>query len=161
MKLWTSRSDFDLDAEFEVLVGGRHGLEIVGAIDVGGAVEIGAVIAQGFGHVGKRRRPLEDEMFEQVGHAGLAVALVPRADEDGHVDGNRRPRRFGEKQHACAVGEAIFGDALDRRDFLGSVSRTKRRDAENGYRTCEEAVHRNLMLVVSCQWSVVSCNGKS
>ena len=68
------------------------------------------------GNVG---RPLEDHVFEQVGHAGLAVAFVARADEDGHVDRDRRPGRIGKQQHACAVGEAVLGDAFDAGDFLG------------------------------------------
>ena len=46
---------FEPDAELEVLVGGRHGLEVVGAIDHGGAVEAGAVIAERLGHVGECR----------------------------------------------------------------------------------------------------------
>ena len=33
-----------LDGEFEVLVGGRQRLEVVGAVEPGGAVELGAVV---------------------------------------------------------------------------------------------------------------------
>ena len=42
---------FERDAELEVLVGGGHGLEVVGAVDVGGAVEAGPVVAERLGHV--------------------------------------------------------------------------------------------------------------
>ena len=121
---------FELDAELEVLVGGRHGLEVVGAIDVGGAVEAGAVVAQGLGHVGKRGRALEDHVLEQMGHAGLAVAFVARADQDGHVDGDRRPRRLGKKQHTGPVGQAVFGHAFDGGDFPRCILGARRRDAK-------------------------------
>ena len=90
---------FEGDAEFEVLVGGGHGLEVVGAVDVGGAVEAGPVIAQRLRDLRVVGRALEDHVFEQVGHAGFAVAFVAAADEHGHVDGDGRPRRFGKEQH--------------------------------------------------------------
>ena len=41
---------FESDAELEVLVGGGHGLEVVGAVAVRGAVEAGPVIAKRLGH---------------------------------------------------------------------------------------------------------------
>ena len=74
---------------------------------------------QGLGHVRERRRALEDHVFEQVGHAGLAVALVPGADEDGQVDGDVRLRGVGEEQDAQAVVELVFGDAFDGGDLDG------------------------------------------
>ena len=81
-------------------------------------LKLAPVVAQRLGHVAEGGRALEDHVFEQVGHAGLAVAFVARADQDGHVDGDRRPRRLGEQQHAGAVGEPVFGDAFDRGDLL-------------------------------------------
>src|ERR1700730_8435840 len=50
--------------------------------------------------------------------AGLAVALVPRADQDRHVDGDRRPRRRGEEQYARPVRQAVLGHAFDGGNFL-------------------------------------------
>ena len=102
------------DAELEVVVGGGHGLEVVGAIDVGGAVEAGPVIAEGLGDLRVVRGPLEDHVLEQVSHARLAITLVTAADEHGHVDGHGRPRCLGEEQHAGPVGQAVLGDPLDR-----------------------------------------------
>ena len=51
-------------------------------------------------------RPLEDHVLEQVGHAGLAVALVPRADEDGQVDGDLGAGRVGKEQHLAGRCQA-------------------------------------------------------
>ncbi len=61
---------------------------------------------------------LEQHVLEQVRHAGLAVALVARADEVGDVDRDRRLGGIGEEQHAQAVGEQVFGDAFDGGDPL-------------------------------------------
>ena len=62
------------------------------------------------------RRALEQQVFEQVRHAGFAVALVPAADAVGQVDRRRRLRVVGRQQHLQAVGQAVFGDALHRGD---------------------------------------------
>ena len=43
----------------------------------------------------------------------LAVALVARADEVRHVDGDVGLGGIGEEQDAQAVVEAVLGDALD------------------------------------------------
>ena len=64
-----------------------------------------------------RRRALEQQVLEQVRHAGLAVVLVRRADLVGDVDRGRRLRRVGEQQHRQPVGQPVFGDALDRRSL--------------------------------------------
>ena len=63
-------------------------------------------------------RALEDHVLEQVGHAGLAVAFVARADEDGQVDGDVGRRGIGEEQNAQAVVEAVFGDTFDGGDLF-------------------------------------------
>ena len=86
------------------------------------------------GDVGVGGRSLEEHVLEQVGHAGLAVALVARADQDRQVDGDLGPRGVGEQEHAQAVVQPVLGDPLDRRDLLelfgrrfgaGSNSRSK------------------------------------
>ena len=87
---------FESDAELEVLVGGGHGLEVVGAVAVRGAVEAGPVIAKRLRHFRVVRRALEDHVFEQVSHAGFTVAFVAAAHEHGHVHGHGRPRRSGK-----------------------------------------------------------------
>ena len=87
---------FQADAELEVGFGGGHGFEIVRAIDPGGAVEVSAVVAEGLGNVLVLRRALEKHVLEQVGHAGFAVALVPRPDQDREVHGDGRGGLVGE-----------------------------------------------------------------
>jgi hypothetical protein len=73
-------------------------------------------------------RALEQQVLQQVGHAGLAVVLVHRADQVGQVDGDRGLAGVGEQQHAQAVAHAVFADAfhagtrcdaLGRRDAIG------------------------------------------
>ena len=109
----------EMDGEIEVFVAGREGLEVVRAVNVRRAVEAGAVIAQRLRHLRESRRPLEDEVLEEVGHSRLAVALVPRADEDRHVDRDRRPRRIGEEDEPGAVVEDVLGHPFDGGDRLG------------------------------------------
>jgi len=53
-------------------------------------------------------------MFEQMRHAGLAVTLVPRADEHRQVDGYFGLGVVGKEQRAQAVVELIFSNSLDR-----------------------------------------------
>ena len=65
------------------------------------------------------RRSLEDHVLQQVGHARLAVALMPRADQDRQVDGDLGPRRVGEEQHLQPVVQPVLGDSLDRGDLAG------------------------------------------
>ena len=64
-------------------------------------------------------RSLEHHVLQQVGHARLAVTLMPRADEDRQVDGDLGPRRIGKEQHLQPVGQPILGDSLDRGDLAG------------------------------------------
>ena len=45
------------------------------------------------------RRSLEHHVLQQVGHARLAVTLMPRADEDRQVDGDLGPRWVEKEQH--------------------------------------------------------------
>ena len=49
----------------------------------------------------------------------FAVALVPRADEDGHVHRDRGARGIGKEQQPEAVVELILGDAFDGGDLFG------------------------------------------
>jgi len=79
---------FERDGELEVFVGGGERLEIINAVHGGAAVEYRAVFLERLGHVRMIRCALEDHVLEQVRHAGLAVTLVPRADEHGQVHGH-------------------------------------------------------------------------
>jgi len=58
-------------------------------------------------------------VFEQVSHAGLAVTLVPRADQDGKIDGDDGGGAVREQQDAQAVVELVFRDTLYGDAFFG------------------------------------------
>jgi hypothetical protein len=58
-------------------------------------------------------------MFEQVGHASLAVRLVARADQIGDIHRDGGLGLVGEQQHGEPVGEAVLGDALHFGNLLG------------------------------------------
>ena len=65
---------------------GRHGLEIIGAVDVGSAVAVGRPnLLQRLEKVARRIfRPVEHQMFEQMGKARLALGLMLRPDAVPH-----------------------------------------------------------------------------
>ncbi len=67
-----------------------------------------------FGNVRMVRGTLKQHVFQQVGHAGFAVAFVSGTDEDRHVDGHLRFRGIRKQQDADAVFEPVFRDSLDR-----------------------------------------------
>ena len=104
----------------------------------GRAVELGPALLHGPGDVGVGGRALEDHVLEQVGHAGLAVALVPRADQDGQVDRDLGTGRVGEQEHAQAVIEPVLGDPLHARDLLGAGCAHGRRGGEQAQGRCQE-----------------------
>ncbi len=68
-------------------------------------------------------RALEVQMLEQMRHPGLAVAFEPGADFIGHVDRRCRARVVRIQQYLQPVGQAVFGDPLDREDLRGSRRR--------------------------------------
>ena len=105
-----------LQREREVQVVGAGGqlLEVVRAIPPGGAVEVGAVILQQLPHVGSAGRALEQHVFQEVRHAGLAVALQARAHEVRDVDQHGGFALVREDEDAQPVVQTVFGDALDR-----------------------------------------------
>jgi len=57
------------------------------------------------------RCALEDEVLEQVRHAGFAVAFVPRTHQVGDVDGDLLLAPVGDKQETKTVVEPVLGDA--------------------------------------------------
>src|SRR3546814_5234437 len=79
----------------EVERAGRHGLEIIGAVEEGGAVEIGrADLAQRFEEIiGGVFGTVEHQMLEQMGKARLALGLVLRSDAIPHR--HRDDRQIG------------------------------------------------------------------
>ena len=75
------------------------------------------------GHVGEVLRALEAQVLEEVGAAGLAVALDRRAAEHGEVHGHRRLRGVGDEQELEPVGEAVLVDAGVDRSRRGPARR--------------------------------------
>ena len=58
-------------------------------------------------------RAFKNQVFEQVRHAGFAIALVPRTHEVRDADEDLLLARVGIKQEPKAVVEAVLGNALD------------------------------------------------
>ncbi len=100
----------------EIVIGGRQQFVIVGPVEPCRAIEAGAALLEFLRDIVVRRRALEHQVLEQVGHAGLAVVLVARADQIGDVDRQGWLRGIGKQQHMQTVVEPVFGNALDLRD---------------------------------------------
>ena len=92
---------------------GREGGEVVGAVQAGGGVEVDAALLHFAADVRLRGRALEQQVLQQVGHAGLAVVLVHRTHAVDQVDGHGGLGGVGEQQHAQAVGQRVLADAFD------------------------------------------------
>ena len=58
-------------------------------------------------------RPLELHVLQQVGHPGLPISLVSRADEVRDVHSRLRLGFVREEKHTQAIAESILGDAFD------------------------------------------------
>ena len=101
---------------------GRHRLEIIGAVETGGAVQVGrADLLQRFEEVARRiLAAVEHQMLEQVREAGLALRLVLRPDVIPHADRDDRRLAIGVDDHAQPVlqRELRKGD-VDRLDQRG------------------------------------------
>ena len=78
----------------------------------------------------------EEQVLEQMRHAGLAGAFVTRADEIGDVDRDRAAAGVGKQQHTKSVGIGVFRDAGYRGPFVtpwGSVCAvSSKRTESNG-----------------------------
>ena len=70
-------------------------------------------------------RRLEQHVFEQVRHPGLAVALMLRSDEDRHVDRDLRLRRLRKQHDLQPVRQLVLGEAFHAGNLLrlGSLIR--------------------------------------
>ena len=102
-----------------VVVRGREGDVVVRAVEPRRAVHAEAALRELGGRIWIVFRPLEHQVFEKVGHAGLAVVLVTRAHEIGHVDRGGRLAHVGIEHDAQAVREPVLGHALDGHDGNG------------------------------------------
>ena len=93
--------------------GGRHILEIIGAIEAGGAVIVGrADLLQRLEEIARRiLAAVEHQMLEEVREAGLPRGLVLRADVVPDAHRNDRRLAVGVHDDAQPVGE---GEGLER-----------------------------------------------
>jgi hypothetical protein len=102
---------------------GRHGLEVIGAVGVGGAVQVGRADAFKGRQIGlvEVLAAREHQVFEQVGEAGLAGRLVLGTDVVPGVDGHHRRFMVLVHQHRQAVLQHEFGvgDVRNRDVDLG------------------------------------------
>ena len=133
IRMLTMRSASSPNAHRRFVVAGGHGLEIVGAVVVRGAVPLRAVVGQFLLDVAVVGRADEVHMLEQMRHAGLAVSFKARADQVRHVDRDFRVRRIGEQQDAQAVGIVVFGEAAEARLLL-DTARQGLRKRRTGHR---------------------------
>ncbi len=105
---------FEPQRELEAI--GRHGLEVVGPIEVGGPVQIAAAGALQQPEVRVARdvlRALKHHVLEQVGEAGSPRIFVRGTDVVPQVDRDeRQPVIFGQ-DHFEAVRQRVFLE-LDR-----------------------------------------------
>ena len=137
---------FEIERPLEVLVGGGKRLEVVRAVEPRRAVGKRAVLVQFLRDVRVVRGPLEHQVFEEMGHARLAVSLVPGADEVGDVHRDALVALVWEEQEAQTVVEPVLGDPLDARDFRHAVGKLGLRSAGGGERRqrsddCAECLH--------------------
>ena len=97
----------------QVVVVGREARGVVGAVEPGAAVGGQPALGELAPDLRMFRRSLEEQVLEQVRHAGLAVVLVTRAHSVGEVDGGRRLRIVRYQQHLQPVRQAVLVDAFD------------------------------------------------
>ena len=98
---------------------GRHRLEIVGAVERGGAVDLGRADLLQIGEIVARQilGAVEHQMLEQMGEAGLALGLVLGADivPDADADDRRLVVLVDDDGEAVVEHELLVRD----RDFAG------------------------------------------
>ena len=94
--------------------GARHGLEIIGAVEPGGAVEIGGAHGAGMLEIFARRvfRAVEHDVLEQVREAGAAGRLVLRTDivPDADRDDRRLAVLMDDHPKPVRQGEGLMRD---------------------------------------------------
>ena len=125
------------DRPFQIVVPCGHCLVVIGPIDPGCAVVVGATRLQVLIRAGMSGGRLEQHVFQQVCHSRFAVSLVPRTNEHSHIDGDLVFRRFREKHHFQPVIELVFGKSLDRTDFSG-LGRLRGLDRQTQHRQTDD-----------------------
>ena len=108
---------------------GRHRLEIIGAVEPGGAVPVGGADRLEPPEEAARRilGAVEHEMLEEVGEAGLAPGLVLGADmiPDRDRDDRRLVVLVDDDAQAVGQREGLVGD-VHLPDELGERRRGRR-----------------------------------
>ena len=117
------------EGEFELVAG--DGFEVVGAVEVGGAVDVGCAGAFEVFEVGFFADVLgafKHHVFEEVGEAGAAGTLVERADVVPEIDGDEGQAVVFVREDDETVGQGElfvleFGDLerLGRGEGVGGV----------------------------------------
>ena len=136
---------------------GRHGLEVVGAVEVRRAVDVG--------DADFLQRPeilvvvvlaaVEHQMLEQVREAGLAGHLVLRADVV--PDRDRDDRRFAVLVHDDA--QAVVEIELVERNLRILGERRRRQDERRGTRSRASVSSKGPCAMVS-SWVSISGDGE-
>ncbi len=109
---------FEAERPLQVLVRRRHGLVIIRPVVRGRAVPARGVrddLVLDLPAVGGLD---EIHVLQQMRHAGLAIAFMPRADQIGHIDRDLRLGRVGVQQHLQAIREVVLGDPAHGGTFL-------------------------------------------
>ena len=96
---------------------GREAGVVVGAVVGRGALRAHAALVELIPQVAGGGGAFENQVLQQVRHAGFAIAFVARADPVGDVDGGRGLAVVGHQEHLQAVLQAVLGDALDAGDL--------------------------------------------
>ena len=114
---------FEPEGELELIAG--EGFEVVGSVEVGGAVDVGCACALEVFEVGFFADVLgafKHHVLEEVGEAGAAGTLVEGADVIPEVDGYERKAMVfvGEDDEAVRQGELFV---LEFGDFEGLCGR--------------------------------------
>ena len=121
---------------------GGDGFEIVGPVEIGRAVVIGrAHFLQVLEEVvGRIFRPVEHQVFEQVGKAGLALGFVLRPNIVPHRDADDRRLAVFVDDHGQSVVQLelivgnrdLFDQIFQRCGLLGGVLRLGRNRQHDG-----------------------------
>ena len=101
---------FELKRPLQIDRIGRKRQEVVGPVEVGGAVPAGAARGELGLDIFVFRRALEHQMLQQVRHARFAVTLMAGADQVRNVGGDEGLRGIFDQQHFEAIGKAVFLD---------------------------------------------------
>ena len=106
----------------EVVVAGVDGLEVHGLVEGCGAVEVaGGAVGEVFEELAAVLCALEGHVLQEVGHSGLAIGFVARADAVDDVDGDLGLGVVGKQEDVQAVGKGVLRDSLDGGHLLNAL----------------------------------------